>query len=180
MLNIFRTIFGIVKIPFVVPSRVSRVYFANKLMLNVIMCTFILVAPAFILGLVLKFNLGIDLGVFPNNEVLKTYFDLPFNAIYGGLFLLALCFIINILRLYISRLHDMNCSGFWILLGFIPIVGIILKIFIFTASGTNGSNKFGEQPASSSKLKCVLGVINGIVLLIAFIFGWAVSIASYS
>ena len=48
------------------------------------------------------------------------------------------------------RLHDTGRSGWWILIGFIPIIGsIVLLIFLCTASD-NGENKYGESPFAST------------------------------
>jgi uncharacterized membrane protein YhaH (DUF805 family) len=45
----------------------------------------------------------------------------------------------------IKRLHDMNCSGWWILINFIPYIGpIIMLIVLGFVPGTKGSNRFGD------------------------------------
>jgi uncharacterized membrane protein YhaH (DUF805 family) len=46
----------------------------------------------------------------------------------------------------IRRLHDTNRSGWWILIGLIPIIGGITLIVFFASAGTQGSNGFGLQP----------------------------------
>lgn len=48
------------------------------------------------------------------------------------------------LALTIRRLHDTNKSGAWVLIGFIPIIGLILLIFLIT-EGTNGINQYGPE-----------------------------------
>jgi uncharacterized membrane protein YhaH (DUF805 family) len=42
----------------------------------------------------------------------------------------------------VRRLHDLDKSGWWLLLGLIPIVGLIL-IYWFCQPGTPGANRFG-------------------------------------
>lgn len=44
------------------------------------------------------------------------------------------------------RLHDIDKSAWWILIGLIPIVGaVILLVFAFK-EGTEGENKYGNDP----------------------------------
>ncbi len=50
------------------------------------------------------------------------------------------------LAMTIRRLHDTDRSGWWILLGLIPIIGIIVLIVWYCTDGTRGSNRFGPDP----------------------------------
>ncbi len=43
----------------------------------------------------------------------------------------------------IRRLHDTNRSGWWILLGAIPLIGGIALLVLFATSGTTGPNRYG-------------------------------------
>lgn len=47
------------------------------------------------------------------------------------------------------RLHDIDRSGWWLLIGLIPLVGTILLIWWFCTRGTAGPNRFGTDPLSS-------------------------------
>ena len=47
----------------------------------------------------------------------------------------------------IRRLHDTDRSGWWMLLGFVPVVGWIVIIVFAIQKGTAGSNKYGPVPA---------------------------------
>ena len=61
------------------------------------------------------------------------------------LFIFALGILIPSIAVTVRRLHDIDKSGLWYLISFIPFGGIV--IFIFTClDGTKGSNKFGEDP----------------------------------
>ncbi|MBQ3020654.1 MAG: DUF805 domain-containing protein [Bacilli bacterium] len=51
---------------------------------------------------------------------------------------------IPMLSLSVRRLHDVNKSGWYLFVGFIPIVGIILLITAL-CSKTIESNKYGKQ-----------------------------------
>ena len=43
----------------------------------------------------------------------------------------------------VRRLHDLDKSGWWLLIGFIPLIGFIILIYWFAQSGTPGPNRFG-------------------------------------
>ena len=48
------------------------------------------------------------------------------------------------LGLTVRRLHDINFSGWWVLLGFIPVIGAIALIIFACLPGTEGENKYGN------------------------------------
>lgn len=48
----------------------------------------------------------------------------------------------------VRRFHDINKPGWWVLIFFIPIVGLIAWLYFFTKKGDPGSNTFGPAPAS--------------------------------
>lgn len=46
----------------------------------------------------------------------------------------------------VRRLHDIDKSGWWDLIGLIPFVGSIILLAWFIEEGTPGPNRFGAQP----------------------------------
>jgi uncharacterized membrane protein YhaH (DUF805 family) len=56
--------------------------------------------------------------------------------------ILSLGLLIPSIAVGVRRLHDLDKSGWWLLLGLIPIVGLIL-IYWFAQPGTPGPNRFG-------------------------------------
>jgi len=46
------------------------------------------------------------------------------------------------------RLHDIDMSGWWILISFVPLIGGILLLVWTCQRGTQGANRFGMGPAS--------------------------------
>lgn len=50
------------------------------------------------------------------------------------------------LAVSIRRLHDLDRSGWWFLLWFVPIVGWIVMIYWACCRGTAGTNRFGADP----------------------------------
>lgn len=50
------------------------------------------------------------------------------------------------LGLSVRRLHDIGKSGWWILLGFIPVVGAIILIIWFARNSEMTENHYGPVP----------------------------------
>jgi uncharacterized membrane protein YhaH (DUF805 family) len=50
------------------------------------------------------------------------------------------------LAVSVRRLHDVDRSGWWVLLAFIPLIGIIVLIVWWATEGTRGPNRFGGDP----------------------------------
>jgi uncharacterized membrane protein YhaH (DUF805 family) len=46
----------------------------------------------------------------------------------------------------VRRLHDLDKSGWWMLIVLIPLIGIIVLIYWFVHRGTDGPNRFGDSP----------------------------------
>ncbi|MFM7389959.1 MAG: DUF805 domain-containing protein [Vampirovibrionales bacterium] len=47
---------------------------------------------------------------------------------------------------YVRRLHDLNRSGWWLLTFYLPVVGFIWLIVSHCKKGTEGPNRYGEDP----------------------------------
>jgi uncharacterized membrane protein YhaH (DUF805 family) len=86
----------------------------------------ILVALAFVDGLVGTLNEEAGIGLF------------------SGLF--ALGTLVPGLAVAVRRLHDTNRSGWWVLIGIIPIVGDIVLIVFAAQDSQPGGNRFGPNP----------------------------------
>lgn len=46
----------------------------------------------------------------------------------------------------VRRFHDTNHSGWWWLIGLVPIVGVIILIVLFARDGQSGENRYGPSP----------------------------------
>ncbi|MCB1044125.1 MAG: DUF805 domain-containing protein [Acidobacteria bacterium] len=46
----------------------------------------------------------------------------------------------------IRRLHDTDRSGWWLLIGLVPIVGGLILLYFMVIDGTPGSNQYGPNP----------------------------------
>ena len=63
------------------------------------------------------------------------------GAVYG------LAVLLPGLGVAVRRLHDIGRSGWWILVGIIPLVGWIVLLVWYLTPGTPGSNEYGAAPA---------------------------------
>jgi uncharacterized membrane protein YhaH (DUF805 family) len=53
---------------------------------------------------------------------------------------------VPIIAVQIRRLHDTDRTGWWVLIGLIPLIGTIVLIVFFVQRGTDGDNRFGPDP----------------------------------
>ena len=53
------------------------------------------------------------------------------------------------LAVSVRRLHDVDRSGWWYLLGCVPLLGAIVLFVLFCTEGTRGPNRFGADPKAS-------------------------------
>ncbi len=60
--------------------------------------------------------------------------------------LISLGAIVPTLAVASRRLHDTDRSGWWQLLGLIPLIGVIVLVVWLAAEGTPGANRFGPEP----------------------------------
>lgn len=50
----------------------------------------------------------------------------------------------------VRRLHDIDRSGWWLLIVFVPLVGVLVLLFWLTRPGAEGNNRFGAPPGAAS------------------------------
>ena len=50
----------------------------------------------------------------------------------------------------IRRLHDTNRTGWWILIGLIPLIGFIVLLIFYLEQGDDGENQYGPPPADKA------------------------------
>lgn len=63
--------------------------------------------------------------------------------------ILSLALIVPTLAVGVRRLHDISKSGWFILLGLIPLVNFYL-LYLLVQDGTPGSNEYGANPKEGS------------------------------
>jgi uncharacterized membrane protein YhaH (DUF805 family) len=62
-----------------------------------------------------------------------------------------LAFILPNLAVLIRRLHDTDHSGWWVLIGLIPLIGAIVLI-VFACTDSGPPNKYGDGPDGKGNL----------------------------
>lgn len=50
------------------------------------------------------------------------------------------------LAVSVRRLHDTGRSGWWLLIGFIPVVGFFVLLYFFVLDSDAGDNAYGPNP----------------------------------
>ena len=68
----------------------------------------------------------------------------PDVGIFGVIWGLAL--LLPAIAVGVRRLHDLGKTGWWLLIGIIPVLGTLLLIYWLVQPGTRGSNEYGPEP----------------------------------
>ncbi len=76
---------------------------------------------------------------------------------YGGVPPLSLLVSLGVflpgLTVSVRRLHDLDRTGWWLLIIFVPLVGVLLLLFWFVQRGTVGANSHGEDPLPGARFE---------------------------
>ena len=54
--------------------------------------------------------------------------------------------LLPILSVAIRRLHDTDHTGWWVLIGLIPIIGFIVLLIFYLRQSDPGENQYGPPP----------------------------------
>jgi uncharacterized membrane protein YhaH (DUF805 family) len=65
-------------------------------------------------------------------------------GLFGALFVLAT--LIPTIAVTVRRLHDTDRSGWWVLIGLIPLIGSLVLLVFAVLDSTPGANRFGANP----------------------------------
>ncbi len=65
-------------------------------------------------------------------------------GLLGGLYILAT--LIPSLAVMVRRLHDTDRSGWWVLIGLIPLLGNLVLLVFMCLDSQPGGNRFGPNP----------------------------------
>jgi len=55
------------------------------------------------------------------------------------------------LSAYVRRFHDLDQSGWMVLLTFVPFLGFLVLLYLLFAPGTPGENRHGPQPGAAAR-----------------------------
>jgi uncharacterized membrane protein YhaH (DUF805 family) len=72
-----------------------------------------------------------------------------FEILYA---VVALALLVPSIAVGIRRLHDTGRSGWWILIGLVPIVGFIVLLVLYAIQGDHGPNQYGPAPPGEPAL----------------------------
>ena len=71
-------------------------------------------------------------------------------GLLGGIYGLAI--IIPSIAVSVRRLHDIDRTGWWVLISLVPVIGAIVLLVFAVLDGTPGENRFGPNPKASGKV----------------------------
>ena len=82
------------------------------------------------------------------DALLGTYSFVQGLGLLSGIYSLAV--IIPSLAVTVRRLHDIDRTGWWILINLIPLIGTIVLLVFALMPGTPGSNRYGPDPKQAT------------------------------
>lgn len=69
------------------------------------------------------------------------------QSVLAGLYTLAV--LLPGLAVGVRRLHDTSRSGWWLLIGFVPILGAIVLLVFMVQDSHSGENQYGPNPKAA-------------------------------
>ena len=90
-------------------------------------------------------NILISIGLALIDNILGTTVGAGGTGILGSIYSLAI--LIPSIAVGVRRLHDTDRSGWWILIGLIPLIGAIVLIVFYVQEGIPGTNEYGPNPS---------------------------------
>ncbi|HEX7038854.1 MAG TPA: DUF805 domain-containing protein [Trueperaceae bacterium] len=63
----------------------------------------------------------------------------------ASFWLLFLVYVVATVSYGVRRLHDLDKSGWWYLLSFVPLANVVLGLILLFGPGTPGANRFGVR-----------------------------------
>lgn len=78
-------------------------------------------------------------------DFMTGFLDLELGiGLLSGLYSLAV--LIPSLAVTVRRLHDTDRSGWWLLIGLVPLIGAVVLLVFMLLDGTPGDNQHGANP----------------------------------
>ncbi|WP_425918921.1 DUF805 domain-containing protein [Acinetobacter sp. TSRC1-2] len=122
--------------------------------------------------------LSLILGIFNLNTLsVENQFVNTLTGLAGlGFVVILVLYLYFLMVISIRRLHDMNRSGWLILLFLIPLLNIFMGLYLLLGSGTNGVNNYG-LPRATPVWEKILAWLMIIITVLSFMA--SSSIVSY-
>ena len=89
---------------------------------------------------------GVVLGLM--DRLLSTYSPAWNVGLLSGIYGLAI--LVPSLAVTVRKLHDIDRTGWWILIGLVPFVGTIVLLVLALFEGTPGANRYGPDPKGAT------------------------------
>ena len=72
----------------------------------------------------------------------------PAQAGQGGFLqiIFALALLVPSIAIAVRRLHDIGKSGWWYLIAFIPVIGLLVLLYFFVLNSQPDTNQYGSNP----------------------------------
>ena len=94
------------------------------------------------------FNIIVDIVLAGIDALLGTFSSASNIGLLSGIYSLAV--LIPTLAVTVRRLHDIDRTGWWLLIGLVPLIGGIVLLVFALLEGTPGSNRYGATPKEAS------------------------------
>ena len=160
--------------PLSAKGRFSRLSYLGWLSLLSLVITGLVIAASLLMGIgtVIMANTPAN-----PNALFDTLFSGSGLLIFG---IMGLLFFYLGLVLSIRRLHDINLSGWWMLVGFIPVINFLFFLYISVMPGTATVNRFGPPRPTQSWEKVLGWIYVGLNILTIVGYALIVPFAWYS
>lgn len=96
----------------------------------------------FLFNIIISIGLSVILGLLGSVDPTGTIALLG-SAVIG---LVSLALLIPGIAVTVRRLHDTGRSGWWILIGLLPVIGLIVMLIFMVLDSEPGENKWGPNP----------------------------------
>jgi uncharacterized membrane protein YhaH (DUF805 family) len=93
------------------------------------------------------FSLIITLVLVIIDSAIGTFNSTSGLGLLSGIYSLAI--LIPSIAVSVRRLHDIDRTGWWVLISFIPFIGTIVLLVFAVLDGTPGNNRYGPNPKTA-------------------------------
>jgi uncharacterized membrane protein YhaH (DUF805 family) len=96
----------------------------------------------------LLFNIIVSIVLAVIDDVTGSFSPEAGMGLLGGIYSLAV--LIPSIAVSVRRLHDTERSGWWLLIGLIPLIGAIVLIVFMVQDSKPGQNQYGANPKDAT------------------------------
>ena len=96
------------------------------------------------------FSVIVSLVLSAIDALLGTFSSSTNVGLLSGIYALAI--IVPSIAVSVRRLHDIDRTGWWVLISLVPVIGFLVLLVFAVLDGTPGENRFGPNPKASGKV----------------------------